>query len=62
MPRQMNHQILTLLILSLLGKTLFAQEKGKQLDSLVIQKSLQSISTAIQEKYVYPDKALLITN
>ncbi|AYQ34189.1 hypothetical protein DTQ70_19405 [Runella sp. SP2] len=62
MPRQMNHPILTLLILPLLGKTLFAQEKGKQLDGLVIQKSLQSISTAIQEKYVYPDKALLITN
>lgn len=58
----MNHPILTLLILPLLGKTLFAQEKGKQLDSLVIQKSLQSISTAIQEKYVYPDKTLLITN
>jgi len=58
----MNRQILTLLILPMLGKSLFAQEKGTQLDSLVLLKSLQSISTAIQDKYVYPDKALLITN
>lgn len=58
----MNNKILILLILQLSGQLLFAQEKVNKLDKLAIKNSVQSINTAIQENYVYPDKAVLITN
>lgn len=58
----MKNQILILLILPLSGQPLFAQEKVNKPDRLVIENSVQSINTAIQENYVYPDKAVLITN
>lgn len=58
----MGKNILILIGLVLSGQILFAQPPSNQVDAVIIQKTIQSINTTIQQNYVYPDKALLIVD
>ncbi|HEX9827421.1 MAG TPA: S41 family peptidase [Flavobacteriaceae bacterium] len=58
----MEKNILILISLFLTGQILFAQQPSNQIDGAIIQKTIQSINTSIQQNYVYPDKALLIVD
>ena len=58
----MEKNILILIGLLLSGQILFAQQPSNQVDTVIIQKTIQSINTTIQQNYVYPDKALLIVD
>ena len=58
----MEKNILILIGLFLSGQVLFAQQPSNQIDRVIIQKTIQSINTTIQQSYVYPDKAILIVD
>jgi len=58
----MNRLLFLSLGLWLSANALSAQEKADKMDKLVVQRSIQQISKAIRENYVYPDKAISITD